>query len=124
MQRLRLRQEASEDDTGADTMAGVEDGTAFATEEDAAATPEADDGTAHASEEGAAASADLEAAEDEAGTDSDSGGRRRHRGCHRRRMQRPRLRQSATEDEAGTDTMAEADDGTAGATTGGCSGYA
>ena len=65
MQRLTPEAEASEDDAGADTMAEVEDGTAPATEEDAAA------------------SADVEAAEDEAGTDTYGGGRRRHRVRHR-----------------------------------------
>ena len=52
MQRLRLRQEASEDDAGTDTMA------------------EADDGTAPATEDDAAASADVEASEDDAGADT------------------------------------------------------
>ena len=96
----------SEDEAGTDTMAEADDGTAVATAEDAAATPEAEaseddagadtamaeveDGTAPATEEDAAASADVEAAED----------------------------------EAGTDTMAEADDGTAVATAGGCGGHA
>ena len=125
----------AEDDTGADAMAEVEDGTAGATEEDAAASAdveaseddagadtmaEVDDGTAPATEEDAAASADVEPADDDGHRHRHhGGGRRRHRGRHRaryRKMQRLRLTCRGTEDDAGADTMAEADDGTAPAT--------
>ena len=97
MQRLRLMWRLAEDEAGTDTMAEVDDGTAPATEEDAAATPEAgaaeddagadtmaevEDGTAPATEEDAAATPEAE----------------------------------ASEDDAGADTMAEVDDGTAPAT--------
>ena len=80
-------------------MVQVEDGTALATEEDAAATPEAeaseddtgadamaevDDGTALATAEDAAATPEAEASEDDAGADSmvqvEDGTRARYRG--------------------------------------------
>ena len=59
--------EASEDNAGADSMAQVEDGTAPATEDDAAA------------------SADVEVAEDDAGADIVAGVRRQHRARYRGR---------------------------------------
>ena len=77
--------EASEDDAGADAMAEVDDGTAPATEDDAAATPEAgaqddeagaeamaqaDDGTAAATAEDAAAASEAPPSEETVSADA------------------------------------------------------
>ena len=94
MQRLRLMQEQAEDEAGTDTMAEADDGTAPATEEDAAASADVE---ASGDEAGADAMAEVEdgtapaTAEDAAATPETG----------------------AADDEAGTDTMAEAEDGTA-----------
>ena len=95
MQWLRLMQRHTDDAASALTaMAEADDGTAPATEEDAAAATDAEpaddeagtdtmaeveDGTAVATAEDAAATPEAEASEDEAGTDSYGAGRRRHR---------------------------------------------
>ena len=111
-------------------MAEADDGTAPATEEDAAASAdveaaeddagadtmaEADDGTAPATEEDAAASADVEAAEDDAGADTmaeaDDG---TAPATGDDAAATPET--VASEDDAGADTMAETEDGTAPAT--------
>ena len=83
---------------------------------------EVEDGTALATEEDAAASAEAGAAEDEA---APTPWRRPKTaaGAPSQEDAAATPEAGATEDEAGTDTMAEAEDGTAPATAGGCSGF-
>ena len=96
MQRLRLMQRQEDDARRPDTMA------------------EADDGTAPATEEDAAASADVEPADDEAGTDTmaeaDDGT------APTAAKDAASAEAGAQDDEAGADSMAQAEEGTAPAT--------
>ena len=119
--------EVAEDDAGTDAMAEADDGTAPATEEDAAASAdvevaeddagadtmaEADDGTAPATGDNAAATPEAGASEDDAGADSMV--QVEHGTAPATGDDAAATPETvASEDDAGADTMAETEDGTA-----------